>query len=238
MNKRPPRLPQSGRPDQPQEPHPDPQQDPQDPAQQPQSPTVPGRAETEVGQKPRMAATLDASRRRVVEQLSDLRESVQDVLGHEIPETGTKYRSAAQMRAAAERVRAKREKESVPARHLSARFIALIGLVVLMVLTTLPSINTYVQQQAEINELQADIDQRKQQQQDLEAEIARWDDSAYVKQQARDRINLVMPGERKYLVIGELPESADEPAQSPHDVRADMPWADALLDSIRRAGTD
>lgn len=232
MNKRPPRLPPSRRPEQPEEPlrgHPEEQQ--HGPDQGP--PTTPAPED-----KAKVAATLDASRRRVVEQLSGLRESVQDVLGHDIPETGTKYRTAAQMRAAAERVRAKRGKETVPARNLSARFIALIGLVVLMVLTTLPSINTYVKQQAEINELQADINQRKQQQQDLEAEIARWGDSAYVKQQARDRINLVMPGERKYLVIGELPEAKDEPAQSPHDVRADLPWADALLDSIRRAGTD
>ncbi len=230
MNKRPPRLPPSRRPEQPAEPL-----DLQDRQPAPDPESAADHGETD---KPTVTATLDASRRRVVEQLSGLRESVQDVLGHDIPETGTKYRTADQMRAAAERVRAKRGKETVPARNLSARFIALIGLVVLMVLTTLPSINTYVKQQAEINELQADINQRKQEQQNLEAEIARWGDSAYVKQQARDRINLVMPGERKYLVIGDLPETKDEPAESPHDVRADLPWADALLDSIRRAGTD
>ncbi|MFC0581640.1 FtsB family cell division protein [Micrococcoides hystricis] len=230
MNKRPPRLPRSRRPEDAQDIPVEPESSPQPAPEQHQ----PGPA----AQKEAGGPTPLSRRRRVVEQLTELRDSVQDVLGHDIPETGTRYRTAEQMRAAAERVRAKRGTETVPARNLSGRFIALIIISVLMVLTTLPSINTYIKQQAEIAELQADIDQRKQQQEDLHAEIARWDDPAYVKQQARDRINLVMPGERKYLVIGEMPETDDAPAESPHDVRADLPWADALLDSIRRAGTD
>lgn len=224
MPKKPPRIPRANQPD------------PSDSFPHEPDPVEP---ELSAPAQPDEKPAPKTRRRAVVEQLSDLRDSVSEVLGQEIPEQDTQYRSSDQIRAAAERIRAKRGKDApVAARNLSGRFIALIVITVLMVLAVLPSINTYIQQQAEISELQADIDRRKEEQEQLHAEIARWDDPAYVKQQARDRINLVMPGERKYLVIGDLPETETEPAESPHDVRADLPWADALFDSIRRAGTD
>ena len=47
-----------------------------------------------------------------------------------------------------------------------------------------------------MREAQADVDE-------LEAEIARWDDPAYIEAQARDRLYYVFPGDRSYLVVGD-----------------------------------
>ena len=63
---------------------------------------------------------------------------------------------------------------------------------------------------------------------------------AAFQQQARDRFNLVMPGEKAYMVIGG-DETVEDPVPgpaSPGEVNPDMPWADALWDSVVRAGTD
>ena len=81
---------------------------------------------------------------------------------------------------------------------------------------------------------------KQAEQEALKDQIARWDDPLYIKQQARDRINLVMPGERNYMVVGTRPEeeAPGETNQSPQEVRTDLPWVDALFDSAQRAATD
>ena len=103
-----------------------------------------------------------------------------------------------------------------------------------------PSIGTYARQSDEIAALRTSIDAKQAEQEALKEQIARWDDPLYIKQQARDRINLVMPGERNYMVVGTAPEDVDpeEANQSPAEVRTDLPWVDALFDSVQRAATD
>ena len=61
-----------------------------------------------------------------------------------------------------------------------------------------------------------------------------------MKQQARDRINMVMPGETGYWVFGsDLPagSSSSQSGAAAQDP-ADLPWVDSLWESIRRAATD
>ena len=103
-----------------------------------------------------------------------------------------------------------------------------------------PTARTYFQQRAEVSQLEAEIAQEQERQGDLEADIARWDDPEYVRQQARERINLVMPGERRYQIVGELDEAGtDVPEnQESGEVRTDLPWADALWDSVMRSAAE
>lgn len=131
-------------------------------------------------------------------------------------------------------------KKPIPARSFSGRLLALsIALSVFAVLLV-PSIGTYARQSDEIAALRTSIDAKQAEQEALKEQIARWDDPLYIKQQARDRINLVMPGERNYMVVGTAPEDVDpeEANQSPAEVRTDLPWVDALFDSVQRAATD
>jgi cell division protein FtsB len=131
-------------------------------------------------------------------------------------------------------------KVPIPARSFSGRLLALsIALSVFAVLL-IPSIGTYARQREEISVLRTSIAAMQAEQEALKDQIARWDDPLYIKQQARDRINLVMPGERNYMVVGERPDEVapGEANQSPEEVRTDLPWVDALFDSVQRAATD
>lgn len=130
--------------------------------------------------------------------------------------------------------------EPVPARNFSGRSIALLVVLFVAAVLLAPTLRVFLDQQSELRAVQEDIAEQQEEQRRLTAQIARWDDPAYIQQQARDRFNLVMPGEKAYMVIGgdEAVEDPVPPPASPSEVNPDMPWADALWDSVVRAGTD
>lgn len=128
---------------------------------------------------------------------------------------------------------------TVPERTFPGRMIVL-SLVVLVVISFLvPTVNSFFQQRSEMMELEAQIAAEQQEQAELQSELLRWDDPDFVRQQARERINLVMPGERRYQVMG-TEDSEEELAElDSAEVRDDLPWAEALWDSlVRSAATD
>ncbi|MBG0739782.1 septum formation initiator family protein [Paeniglutamicibacter antarcticus] len=130
----------------------------------------------------------------------------------------------------------------VPARAFSGRLLALA--VVLLTITVLlaPSIHTYLQQRAQISALEQDISGKQQQQTDLKNEAARWSDPAYIKQQARDRVNMLMPGETGYWVYGadgSGPTSAETGSSpAPSGAGETLPWVDGLIKSIKRSAAE
>ncbi|MFJ6417824.1 septum formation initiator family protein [Paeniglutamicibacter sp. NPDC091659] len=128
----------------------------------------------------------------------------------------------------------------IPARSFSGRILALSISLSVFAMLLVPSIGTYARQRDEIAALEAVITAKQAEQEGLKEQIARWDDPLYIKQQARDRINLVMPGERNYMVVGRKPTDAPpvEENHSPNEIRTDLPWVDALFDSVQRAATD
>jgi cell division protein FtsB len=111
--------------------------------------------------------------------------------------------------------------------------------VVLITITVLlaPSVRVFIEQRSAISRLRAEIEQEQAAQAELKKEIARWDDPEYIKQQARDRIFYVMPGETRYMVTGAegLSESKEHASKS---APSDLPWVDALWDSVKRSATD
>ncbi|GAA3065754.1 MULTISPECIES: septum formation initiator family protein [Actinomycetes] len=127
----------------------------------------------------------------------------------------------------------------VPERTLSGRLIVMTLVALVVVSFLVPTVRTYLQQRSELAELEAGIAEEQQRQDALESEISRWDDPEYVRQQARERINLAMPGERQYHVIGDLTGEDDTPEnQEDSEVRTDLPWAEALWDSLVRSAVD
>lgn len=89
------------------------------------------------------------------------------------------------------------------------------------------------------------------QREDYERRIQLWDDPAYVTQQARERLELVMPGETLYSVTGRPSETEtetetetdteaeDTPAAGADEVvNTRLPWAEGLWDSAVRAGLE
>ena len=80
----------------------------------------------------------------------------------------------------------------------------MVLLLVLSVLTIsyASSLKAYFQQHSQIQELRAQIASSQSSIQELESEKQRWQDPAYVKQQARARFGYLMPGQTSYVVIG------------------------------------
>ncbi|WP_343046335.1 septum formation initiator family protein [Psychromicrobium silvestre] len=126
----------------------------------------------------------------------------------------------------------------VAARSFSGRLIALVAVLIAVAVLLAPSVNNYLHQRADIASLKADIAAQQQQQKDLQTEISRWNDPAYVKQQARDRVNMMMPGETGYWVYGGGSTPA-APQQAGTSVNPEsLPWVDGLWQSIVRSATE
>ena len=129
----------------------------------------------------------------------------------------------------------------VPAKAFSGRMLALFVVMIAITIMLAPTVKIFFEKRAEIAALQADISAKQSQQNDLKRQVSRWQDPNYVKQQARDRINMVMPGETGYWVFGsDLPAGTSSGAAGAGSAQdpAELPWVDSLWDSIRRSATD
>ncbi len=131
--------------------------------------------------------------------------------------------------------------DPVPAKAFSGRLLALGVVMIAITILLAPTVKIFLDKRAEIAALQADIAAKQTKQEDLRRQVSRWQDPNFVKQQARDRINMVMPGETGYWVFGsDLPaaqSSGTAGATSAQDP-ANLPWVDSLWESIRRSATD
>ena len=124
----------------------------------------------------------------------------------------------------------------VPAKSFSGRLLALGIVMVVITVLLAPSVRTFLQQRSEIAALEAEIAREQEVGRELEETLDRWEDPAYIKAQARERIFLVMPGETRYLVKGEHGvEDVEEQAAS--QAPQDLEWVDALWDSVLRSAT-
>jgi cell division protein FtsB len=131
--------------------------------------------------------------------------------------------------------------DPVPAKAFSGRMLALAVVMIAITIMLAPTVKIFIDKRAEIAALEADIAAREAERDNLKLQVSRWQDPNYVKQQARDRINMVMPGETGYWVFGsDLPAgtaSGQSGAGSAEDP-ANLPWVDSLWESIRRSATD
>ncbi|ACL39212.1 Septum formation initiator [Pseudarthrobacter chlorophenolicus A6] len=133
------------------------------------------------------------------------------------------------------------DQQPVPAKAFSGRMLALAVVMVAITIMLAPTVKVFFDKKAEIDALNADIAARQAAGDALRQQVSRWQDPNYVKQQARDRINMVMPGETGYWVFGsDLPadETGGQPGAAAAQDPADLPWVDSLWESITRAATE
>ncbi|TDW87424.1 cell division protein FtsB [Kribbella pratensis] len=134
-----------------------------------------------------------------------------------------------------------------PARTRGSRNLTGRAAVVLLVLGALivsyaQSLRVWFDQHQQVNALQQEIRDREKRVAELNDEITRWDDDAYVKAQARQRLGWVMPGEVGYRVIGAdgKPVGAPPEPSAPADGTTDTQkptWYTKLWGSVEGAGT-
>ncbi len=114
-------------------------------------------------------------------------------------------------------------------------------MLVLAVLTVsyASSLRAYLQQREQIGDLKSQIALRQASIDDLERETRRWEDPAYVRQQARE-LNFVMPGETAFVVLDENgdPLQSDTSLTDPSTVAQKPPraWWSAAWESVELAG--
>jgi cell division protein FtsB len=84
---------------------------------------------------------------------------------------------------------------------VTTRAIALAVVILILTISYASSLRIYFAQREEIASTRAEIVQRQAEMQSLQAQLARWQDPAYVEAQARARLGWVMPGEKGYRVV-------------------------------------
>ncbi|MDR2453184.1 MAG: septum formation initiator family protein [Bifidobacteriaceae bacterium] len=158
--------------------------------------------------------------------------------------------AARRLRAQADGIQASKRQEAVQAgRRLRIGFqivlLAVIGLLAFSLI--FPTLRLYMSQQVQTAALQAQVEAAAEVNQELEAQLKRWEDPAYVKAQARQRLSFAMPGDRTYRVSD--PENAPTPSAAPsaeapatHLDQPDEPperdpWYAELWESAVVAGT-
>lgn len=115
-------------------------------------------------------------------------------------------------------------------------------MLVLAVLTVsyASSLRAYLQQRDQIGDLKSQIALRQAGIDDLQREKRRWEDPAYVRQQARE-LNFVMPGETSYVVLDEHgdPLQSDTSLTDPATVAQKPPraWWSSAWESVKMAGS-
>lgn len=122
--------------------------------------------------------------------------------------------------------------------RLSGFALTILLLLVAALVVLAPRFKTLVEQRQQIAQLEQEVGQAQDQLDDLDDEVARWSDPAYVESQARDRLYYVYPGDISYLVIGDVDaqETADELPISDTIQATRVDWMSALLSSIYTAG--
>jgi cell division protein FtsB len=122
--------------------------------------------------------------------------------------------------------------------RLSGFAFTVLGLIVLAVIVLAPSLRILVEQQQQIAELRAAVEEKKNSVDDLHDDVTRWDDPAYIESQARDRLNYVFPRDYTYLIIddGSVVSATDGAPISAEIQETQVDWTRSLISSLFTAG--
>ena len=126
-------------------------------------------------------------------------------------------------------------------RGVTARFIAISVVIFIIALTIAPPAQRFFTQRAQINAVQAEIENRKAQLAEAEIELQKWRDPNFVQSQARERLHFVLPGERQYIVVGvETTQSAADKQRTPVATKqfGSAPWYTKLISSIQQVASN
>jgi cell division protein FtsB len=121
--------------------------------------------------------------------------------------------------------------------RVSGFTLLIVGLTVMGVAILAPQLNILVQQRQQVAELQSQVAQMKEQVAGVEQQRARWDDPAYIRTQARERLYYVMPGEINFLVVNDVQiQQSRTEAPTAALTTTDTNWVSAALNSVLVAG--
>lgn len=114
----------------------------------------------------------------------------------------------------------------------------MLAVVILAVVVLAPNLRVLVEQRQQLSQLQETVDEAQANVDELNQNLARWEDPAYIVAQARDRLFYVFPGEQSFLVVGEASAvlSEDQLPISDQIQTTKVDWLGTLMGSIYTAG--
>ncbi|MBB3083209.1 FtsB family cell division protein [Geodermatophilus sabuli] len=119
----------------------------------------------------------------------------------------------------------------------TGRAVLLGGLVLLLALTLAGPVRQFLAGRAELTRLAAEGTALDRRIEDLQDQLERQGDPAFVAREARERLTYVLPGDRLLVVVdGDAVEGDAGTVPEPDD--GGLPWYDALLQSVAEADGD
>ena len=122
--------------------------------------------------------------------------------------------------------------------RLSWFTLSILGLIVAALLILAAPLKELVIQRQQLADLQASIDEAQQDVDNLNEQVARWSDPAYIQAQARERLYYILPGDVTYLIVGQPSDagSSDQLPISDQIQTTQTDWVGGLLGSVYTAG--
>lgn len=119
-------------------------------------------------------------------------------------------------------------------------FFVSLFIIALGTIQLVSTFHTYALNLAELNGLKREEASLIAQKQELENDIKRWDDKAYITAQARERLGFVFPGEQAVRVLHpEAVTGSDRESQKTEDSNTSnkkvLPWYSELSYSLKKA---
>ena len=122
-------------------------------------------------------------------------------------------------------------------RRTNNRALAFIVIIFILTLAIAPPVKHYFTQRAQINSLESQLSADSVALQKAREELLRWQDPEYIKSQARERLNFVLPGERQYIVVdGSTTPTQENTTEIASALTDGQPWYARLIASISEAG--
>ena len=121
--------------------------------------------------------------------------------------------------------------------RISGLTVLVLSLVILGVGILGPQINVLVEQRRDVADLEQLVREKEMAIADLEKQRARWEDPAYIRAQARERLFYVMPGDISFIVISDVP-IVERPLEKPSTAvqTTESDWVRGLFNSVMVAG--
>jgi cell division protein FtsB len=119
---------------------------------------------------------------------------------------------------------------------LTARAAILAVAVASVALALALPFKVWVAQRGQISSLQAQTRDQEHRVAALKRDQQRWQDPAYIEQQARLRLHYAMPGEKTYVVLGKPKKHHAKALAKPTGPTLTGPWYSRLWQSVEAAG--
>lgn len=121
-----------------------------------------------------------------------------------------------------------------PGGSFTSRALILVCVFALLVLALSVPVRAWLSQRAEVAALRADISASSERIAELQTELGRWSDPAFVSTEARRRLHFVLPGEIGYVTISGDGRPA-EAVLSEAAATAPRGWHSVVWESLERA---